>query len=183
MTRITPEFLDTLERGLEGVTPGPYDACEERASAPDTPTYFLRKSSPDAPYDGDTVLIANSWEDALHFQRLDPDTIRALIAALREAWKEKEKAEWLVRNLPSIQAEDNAHLRDENRLLRDALTAACEIALFLRRCSTVNDEMGRVVEGQVEATKRLARLLGKTRAALREQSEIEASEKASSHGA
>jgi hypothetical protein len=69
---ISQADLDALERGLEGVTPGPWGVTPNERSRVRREKGALR-----------SVAYTNRDEDATHIARCDPDTIRELIRGYR----------------------------------------------------------------------------------------------------
>jgi len=78
MTALTPERIDEIERGCEGVTAGPWHAEPKVGRGAWIKGAAEEWTAVACGFDG-TSAAAN----AAHIARCDPDTIRALIAAAR----------------------------------------------------------------------------------------------------
>ena len=84
--RVTPEWIAEIEAAAKAATPGPWVWVEELecvvgvAGGVDKPLdYVCREPEAD-----------ERTEDMQHIARMDPPTVLALCAALREAWRERD---------------------------------------------------------------------------------------------
>jgi len=96
---ITPEQLDEMERGLEGVTPGGWIGRDLYAPYVD-PSFVVARNP--ATSGGIGVLArAFSSKDAAHIARCDPDTIRELVRLARLGAETEKGARNTAKSLTS----------------------------------------------------------------------------------
>lgn len=92
------EIIDQIERGLEGVTPGPWGWAEGRpdvfAGWAGKPWTILQvKSTTLGWHENSTCASREAGKNAAHIARCDPDTMRAIIDAYRTMEARAEAAE------------------------------------------------------------------------------------------
>jgi hypothetical protein len=92
---LTPEQLDEIEKGCEGVTPGPWvyseDGDDDFISSP--------KGRGDVHCDTSYYPSGLKTEDAMHFARLDPTTVRELVRLARMGADLEQGLEQYVRGI------------------------------------------------------------------------------------
>lgn len=126
------EKIAAIRAGLEGVTPGPWDAMASglvRALDGDLAMPLFEPRPPFRPRARMSKVMRQEHANSHHVSRLDPDTVRAILDALDEARKERDDACKMyldgVMTKRAIAAEaalDEA--RAENARLREALADA-----------------------------------------------------------
>lgn len=79
---ITDEALDLIEAGLKGVTPGPWSHFHWLS---DQGTEYDDTSEVRKGIGGGALALELMPADAEHIARMDPDTVRAMIARIRAA--------------------------------------------------------------------------------------------------
>lgn len=132
------EILDQIERGLEGVTPGPWRRKPMKGYTDD----YVLTDHPDfqQPKHGNLVAecgfssgkVEHRYEaDAAHIARCDPDTMRAIIVHIRELEARNRELETLTDELDFLRHEggpDSVAFLEQKVAAFDAMQARAEKA-------------------------------------------------------